>query len=429
MINTIDRTNPPELKSMPELSVREVQLSRMKNGIPVYSMEAGFQDVVKVELLFPNTTFNPAMPLLHSAVNRQMSEGTTKHKAKELADALDYYGAFYETDENSDYCSVNLFTLRKYLGETLPLVNEILTEAIFPEKELSVYIQNQKQRLAVDNEKVQSLARKKFNQLIYGNQHPYGFHVMPSDYDALNSAALLSHYREQYHAGNCTMIISGRADQDSINESQKIFGSEKWLAEKNIAATMPEVKPAPELKHRITKDGAVQTAIRIGKRLFNRTHPDYAAFTVLNTILGGYFGSRLMTNIREEKGYTYGIGSAIVSMKHDGYFFISTEVGADVTTDALSEIYREIDLMKTELVSSDELETVRNYMLGNFMKSIDGAFQLADRFKSIYLNGLTYDYYRLYLEKLKSIQPEEIQELAVKYLDTASFYEVLVGKV
>lgn len=148
----------------------------------------------------------------------------------------------------------------------------------------------------------------------------------------------------------------------------------------------------------------------------------------MNTVFGGYFGSRLMSNIREDKGYTYGIGSVIVSMKQEGYYFISTEVGSDVTNDAIQEIYNEVEIMRTELVDPEELEMVKNYMLGTFLKGIDGAFQLAERFKSIYLSELDYTYYERYVEKLRSIEPDEILELAKKYLDPAGFFELVVGR-
>lgn len=161
---------------------------------------------------------------------------------------------------------------------------------------------------------------------------------------------------------------------------------------------------------------------------FNRKHPDYAGTAVMNTVFGGYFGSRLMSNIREDKGYTYGIGSVIVSMKQEGYYFVSTEVGADVTNDAIKEIYHEVDIMRNELVEEDELEMVKNYMLGTFLKGIDGAFHLAERFKSIYLSELDYSYYERYVEKLRTIGPDEILELSRKYLDPAGFLEMVVGR-
>jgi len=145
-------------------------------------------------------------------------------------------------------------------------------------------------------------------------------------------------------------------------------------------------------------------------------------------VFGGYFGSRLMANIREDKGYTYGIGSAMVSFRHAGYFTISTEVGAEVTKDAIKEIYFELNKLQTEKISENELSLIRNYMLGTFLRSIDGPFALADRFKGIYFNGLNYDYYERYVETIKSITPKQLQDLANKYLKKDEMIELVVGK-
>ena len=197
------------------------------------------------------------------------------------------------------------------------------------------------------------------------------------------------------------------------------------------ATTLPEVFVAANLApvHKfVEKEGAVQNAIRIGKRLINRTNPDYPKLTVLNTILGGYFGSRLMTNIREEKGYTYGIGSGLVSLSQGGYFFITTDVGAAVYEDAVKEIYHEIVKLQEELIPENELSLVRNYLLGSFQRSIDGPFALAERFKSILLSGLGYNYFENYLTVIKNITSEELKTLAQTYLLTSEMTEVIVGK-
>jgi zinc protease len=425
---TLDRTTPPVLKEIGSMHIPEPTKYTLDNGIEVYAINAGFQELVKVEFLFRNDSYDPAQPLVNYATHRMMSEGTKNHTALQLADAIDYYGAFYETEENADFNSANLFTLNKYLGETLPHVKEILTEAVFPEKEFSVYRQNNRQRLQVENEKVGSLSRRKFAEVLYGSKHQYGHFTTPEDYDALQRDWLIEHYRRKYTASRCLIIVSGMVDDKIISLLNRSFGDASWNRNESPVADLAQMSMDPEKKHLLEKNDAVQSAIRIGKRMFNRTHPDYPAFSVMNTVLGGYFGSRLMSNIREDKGYTYGIGSAIVSMKQDGYFFISTEVGADVTSKALIEIYKEVDSMKTELTDPEELEMVRNYMLGSFLKGIDGAFHLAERFKSVHLYGLGYDYYQRYLQKLKTIDAEEIRQMAVKYLDSSTFYEVVAGR-
>ena len=166
----------------------------------------------------------------------------------------------------------------------------------------------------------------------------------------------------------------------------------------------------------------------MGRLAINRIHPDFPGLQVLNCLLGGYFGSRLMANIREDKGYTYGIGSAVVSMRDAGYFFIATEVGADVCTAALGEIEKEVNLLKSSLVESPELDLVRNYMLGSMLGSLENAFSHADKFKNVYFSGLDYGYYDDYIKTVKNIDREEIMRLAAKYLDFENFTKVIVGR-
>jgi zinc protease len=202
-----------------------------------------------------------------------------------------------------------------------------------------------------------------------------------------------------------------------------------WANNQAAADTsQPEITPATEKFYYIEKPDALQSAIRMGTPLFNRTHPDFPAIQVLNTVLGGYFGSRLMTNIREDKGYTYGIGSGIASLKQTGSIFIATEVGADVCRAAITEIEKEVNLLKTDLIPEGELSLVRNYMLGSLLGSLENVMSHADKFKNIYFAGLGYDYYDYYTDTIKTISADKLKELANQYFDFDNFYKVIAGK-
>ncbi len=428
METLVNRALQPHVKEIGKIDIVQAKKFTLDNGIPVFTINAGFQELVKIEFIFHNRSFDANRPLLNSATNRMLSEGTSKYTAQQLADYIDYYGSFYETDENFDYTSVVLFSLNKHLYSTLPFVSDILHDPVFPLRELDIYRRNSRQRLIVENEKVSSLARRKFNQVIFGNSHPYGYYTQIGDYENVQQEHLKEHYQKKYKPSNCTIIISGLVKDNIIGILNQFFGKDANINGESQNSVNRNFQPSETKKQFFEKEGAVQSAIRIGKPFFNRTHPDYPAMAVLNTILGGYFGSRLMSNIREDKGYTYGIGSAIVSMKQEGYFFISTEVGADVTMPAIEEVYKEIEALKDELIEKEELEMARNYMLGTFLKGMDGAFQLAERFKSVYLNGLDYSYYERYLQKVRTVQAEELKELARKYFDINGFFEVVVGR-
>ena len=155
---------------------------------------------------------------------------------------------------------------------------------------------------------------------------------------------------------------------------------------------------------------------------------EFFKLQILNTVFGGYFGSRLMSNIREDKGYTYGIGSAITSMEDAMFFFLSTEVGADVTNEALKEVYFELDRLRDELVSEEELVMVKNYMLGSMLKSSDGPFSMADKYKAVYFKGEDLSFYDRYISMVNNVTSEELLEVAKKYFDPEEMLEVVVGK-
>jgi predicted Zn-dependent peptidase len=306
-------------------------------------------------------------------------------------------------------------------------MKEILFDATFPEQELNTYKQNSKQQLTVNNEKVGYVARKKFNEMIFGASHPYGYAEKMEDYDNMKRDDLLSVFSSLYTKENCTLIVAGKITDAVFKTLNANFGANDWRKAVASDSTFNPKHQTSNIKLFIEKKDAVQSAIRIGKPLFNKTHPDYAGMQVLNTVLGGYFGSRLMSNIREDKGYTYGVGSAVASLLHDGFFFISTETGVDVTQPAIHEIYKEIDRLKKELIPDEELAMVKNYMTGSFLRSIDGAFQLADRCKGIIIYDLDYDYFYNYLNIIKTITSNQLLQLAEKYLENESFYELVVG--
>lgn len=431
MIETIDRKQMPVAQGLPEIKIPEAKKLALNNGIPVYSIDAGKQDILKVEFVFRNDAVNARIPLLLSTANKMMGDGTSKHTSMELAEMLDYYGSFFETEYAFDTSTVILYTLSKHLENSLPIIKEMLFDAVYPEQELVTYKQNSKQQLAVNNEKVGYVARKKFNEMIFGPSGNYGYVEQAGDYDSLQRDELLAVYSSLYVKENCTLIVAGKEPKDLLKVLNAHFGGNDWKSGKSPqqAAETRKVASQPTTPNSllIEKKDAVQSAIRIGKPLFNKTHPDYAGMMVLNTVLGGYFGSRLMSNIREDKGYTYGIGSAVVSLLQNGYFFISAETGVKVTQPAIVEIYKEVERLKTELIPDDELTMVKNYLSGAFIRSVDGAFQLADRCKGIITYGLNYDYFYNYLNVLKTITSEDLMKLAQKHLEKETFYELVVG--
>lgn len=423
-----DRKTSPAFKTLEKIDMIRASEKKLRNNIPVYAINAGTQEIIKIEFLFAAGMYQQQMPLQAATVNSMLEEGTSKMNAAQIADAVDFYGAFLEVGVEQDHASVVLYTLNKHLKVTLPVVEQVIKDAVFPQSELETHLKNKKQKFLVNNQKVATIARKRFGELVFGEKHPYGRDVKDNDFEKIKREDLIDFYSGRYRSNNCKIILAGKVNDEVYKQLDELFGGNDWNAIKEIREESSAIISTTEKEQLIFKEEAVQSAIRIGKIMFNKTHADFQPMQVLNTIYGGYFGSRLMSNIREDKGYTYGIGSGMVSLKNAGYFFISTEVGVDVCKDAVKEIYFEMNRLKEELVSEDELQLVKNYMLGTFLRNVDGPFALADRFKGILEYNLGYEYFDNYLATVRGITSSDIRDLANKYFDKNSMIELVVGK-
>ncbi len=423
---TLNRTLAPEFQAIDHISLIEPEHTQLPNGCKVYWFNSGDQELLRMEWIFGNLRFDSAKPLLNMAVNTMLTEGTSALSATQIADKIDYYGAFLQAEYGYDNSQLTLYSLNRHLGHTLPVIKDILTDSQFPEKELDTYIRNQQQKLQVSLQKNDILARRAFNRAVYGDSI-YGLSADAVHYQQLKRADMLAHFKQMYQPANCTLVIAGKADEEALKQIIDTFSD--WENAADPADVSQQlIESATEHFYFTEKPDALQSAIRMGLPMVNRTHPDFPALQVLNTVLGGYFGSRLMANIREDKGYTYGIGSGISSLKYGSAFFIATEVGADVCRNAVDEIEKEINLLKTEPISEEELSLVRNYMLGSLLGSLENVFSHADKFKNVYFSGLNYDYYTRYTEIVKSVTAEELLALANHYWNFDEFYKVIVGK-
>lgn len=423
----IDRSQAPAMQALDNFKVDEPGHITLDNGIPLYVINKGTQELVRISLVFGAGAWYEDLPFTAQASNLMLREGTSLMASAEIEEKLDFFGAFLETAVEQDNSYISLFSLNKHVHELLPLLRDIIREACFPEKEFEIMTGRHKQYLAVNEQKVNYLARTRFSALIYGPEHPYGTYRKLEHIENISVAALKTFYHQHYTPGNCRIVVAGKVSDELIRMLNDTLGNKEWKNELLPERDFNTIANA-EFKHYLVRKDAIQAAIRIGKQLFNRLHPDFLGMQVLNTVLGGYFGSRLMTNLREDKGYTYGVGSALISLRHSGSFFVTSEVSADVAHLAAAEVYREIDILRNDLIPDSELQLVKNYMLGKFLRSIDGPFAMADMLMSVLESGLDMSYLNRYTEVIRSITAAELRELARKHLDPSTFHEIIVGK-
>jgi len=409
-----------------DLQLKPYRHFTLDNGVPVYSIDAGAQELTQIEFVFYAGNWFEEKGIVAGATNVLLKNGTTNKSAYAINEIADFYGAHLSRGCYNETATVTLHTLNKHLPHLLPLVAEVLSESIFPEEELAIYKQNHKQKLEVNLKKCEFVASRLIDEYVYGFDHPYGRYSSIADYDNLEREQLVQYFKQYYTHGKCMLFVAGKLPVDIEESLNKYFGS---LPFNNNALELKKILPAPavERKYRITNDdNGVQGAIRMARPFFNRHHPDFIGVQILNNIFGGFFGSRLMDNIREDKGYTYGIHSYLQNHIHTSAWMISTEAGRDVCEATIEETYKEMEKLRTAPVEDDELFLVKNFMMGSLLSDLDGPFQTISRWKNYILNGMEADYFNQSIHTIKTITPDTLQELAKKYLNPEEFYELVV---
>lgn len=399
----------------------------LDNGIPLYRLNAGVQDIIKITLLFDaGSRFQPA-PLVAFSANNLLTEGSQHYTAVQISEMNDFYGSYITCSTDKDSATVTLLTLRKYLDKTLPLLEDILKRPVYPEPELDTFKKRHSQQFRVEQLRNANIAHKKFVKALFGDTHPYGYELQLADFDNLHVDQLKTFYAGFYHPANCKIIVSGKVCDEDIRMINDYLGDQTWKS--GTPANVPGYffSEATGYRQKIEKPGSLQSSLRIGKQVCNKLHEDFAGLTVVNTILGGYFGSRLMRNLREDKAYTYGINSLLISLRNAGYITIITDVGAEVAEAALHEIYSEIERLQAELVPDDELQMVRTHLMSEMLRSFDGPFAQAESLIALLEYDLENSYYENFVNRIKTIDAKEIRNLAQQYLDIQRIYEIVVG--
>lgn len=407
-----------------DLQLKPYRHFTLKNGVEVYTIDAGTEEVMSIEWVFYAGNSQEDKNLIAATTNFLLRNGTREKTAFQINEHFEYYGAYLNRSCFNETATVSLHCLTKHIGELLPAVRELITSSTMPEEELATYQQNMKQRLKVSLKKSDFVAGRLIDTYLFGAHHPYGKFSSTEDFDALQREQLLSFYQQYYVEGKMILFVAGKLPAGLETMLNEQFGD---LPNNSVSLKKTDAVEAAEKKYRISNDAAgVQGSIRIARPFPNRHHPDFVKAQILNVLFGGFFGSRLMSNIREDKGYTYGIHSYLLNHVQQSAWMISTEAGKDVCEATIEEVYKEMKVLKEEKVEDEELLLVKNYMMGSMLGDLDGPFQLIARWKNIILNNLDENYFYNTIQTIKTISPDELQQLAQQYLKPDDFYELVV---
>ncbi len=425
----IDRNIQPLIRE-PQLSeVPSPEKRIMHNGIPLYILSGGDHDVVRIDIVIRAGRWYQTQCLQALFTNRMLREGTCKYTAVDIAEKLDYYGAWLELSCSSEFAYITLYSLCKYLPETLDILESIIKEPSFPEKELQIVIENNIQQYHINRSKVDFLAHRSLMQAVFGDNHPCGQTAEERDYRNITPAVLEDFYKRYYSSDNCSIYLSGKIDEDSILKVNSLFGDQPFGGELQKAERILYVPEVSSQKHIfIERPDAMQSAVRMGMLSMDILHPDYLEFRVVVTLLGGYFGSRLMSNIREDKGYTYGISSSIQTYPGSSLFVIATEAANEFVEPLIKEVYHEINRLQNDLVPDEELSMVKNYMMGEMCRNYESVFSLADAWIFNHTFALPDSYVENSAKAIETISPARIRDLAQRYLCKDTLKVAVSGK-
>ncbi len=419
----LNRILIPELKAVQKIHFIEPKKIKLDGEAELFFMDKVTDETVRIELHFQAGQIH-GKKNMSSFVSALLLSGTKNKKGSKIHEELDELGAYIDNEISMEFAFVNLFCLRKNAKKAVEILLDAIRKVEFPQHEITDLIQEKRQSFLISSEKVSYLSRREFQKHMFADSPIYSRQVELEDYDSILREDLVEFHQKNYLKGLKKVVVVANIEIEFIDflieNLNNLSLKEKFTFEHSF-------KNQSGAFH-VFKKGAVQTSIRAGIPLFNKKNPDFFGFQVLQTILGDYFGSRLMSNIREDKGYTYGIGCGLVELAETGYFVIATEVGHKVTNETLKEIKFEIELLKNELVNIEELDLVKNYLLGQLLKSADGPNAMMDLFLSVEQHQLDLEFYNNFIEKIKNIKVQEIKDLANKYLDWSKFTIVKAGE-
>jgi zinc protease len=419
----LDRTVQPAFQKSSSFDLIQPDTITLPNGIPITIIRGGEQEVVKIEFVFDAGKWHES----HSGVSyftaNLLQKGTSTKSSYEISSETDQQGVHFEVSPGYDVTSIALYGLTKNISKVFSLTREIITAPIFPAHELdqakAIYIQG----LKINLEKTSYLASRQLRTNLFGKNHPYGQDADIEDVSAIEQSWLVDFHGK--HFRHFRVICSGNVTDTVVR------GLSDLLSNIEISTHSAYVVNA-QSDHKqnntfLEKEGSVQSSLRLGRMAVSRKHADYPALLLLNHIFGGYFGSRLMKNIREEKGLTYGIHSSVSALQHGSFISIGTDVNKENKEIALAEIKNEMNALCNKSISLVELETARNHFIGSLQAEITTPFAHADKIKNILLFSLPADYYQSMIARIESVTQNDLMQIANVYLNPDDFITVTAG--
>lgn len=404
------------------------RLVTMPNGVPLYMLDSVDKGVVRLDILFKGDYSVQTKPLLAMFTNRMLREGAGAFTAADISQKLDFYGAWIDMYSSQNCNHITLYTMSKHFVPLLSVLEELVKHPSFPQENLDTVKSNNKSYFLVNSHKVDVVSQRYFENCLWGSEHPLGHVVEASDYDAITRDDIIGYYNDYYGSRNCSVFVSGAVDEPMLSALFAGFGEDAWGCSKVCAPNDVE-DPAPHTGRRdVPVPDTMQSAVKIGFMAMDSQHPDFLKFRFLCVLLGGYFGSRLMSNVREDNGYTYHIAAELDAYGSRNAFMISSECATEYVEPLIEEVYRELDRLVNEPVDEQEIELVRNYIMGELCREYEGQSAKSEVFINAWLSSVDFSSVNRYIDEIKCVTPLDLQRLAREYFKKENIIEVVAGK-
>jgi len=420
-------TTIPIIQSPSEIHFQEPEVHILDNGINLFGFNGAGKDVLKINLVFNAGRWSEDTPLSASFCANLFKSGTSKLSAFEIEESIDFSGSTIKASAGYNSFSIALYCITRHLKDCLPILMEILNDNTFPDSEIDHSKSKRLANLKVNQLKNDYVGDIAFKELLFGKEHPYGYTTTNEGINSIKREAIQYFYSTRLHPSQCDISIGGKFKSSEIDLINQYLGQDSIWNKSTFQTEKTWNINSSNEKHKTLKiPNSVQASINIGNLTIDRHHQDTFKLALLNLVYGGYFGSRLMSNIREDKGLTYGIYSYIQRYKHASAFIINTDTAIENVETCLKEIYFEMTRLKEELITEEELLKARNYYLGRMLDQADGPFKSQATYMSLKSHGLTLDYLRAMVQAIKTIDAPSLQTTAQQYFNADEMYEVIV---
>lgn len=414
----MDRSLPPAFKNSLDFNLPTPERVILSKSTELIYLPSKLTEAVKIEFVFKaGKLFEPKAGVAQFATYL-LDKGIAGKTSQEIASTFDYYGAYIESHAGFDYASIGLYCLNKHLENLLPLFLSIISDPAYADTEFETYQRLYSENLKVNLQKNSFIASNEIRKVLFGN-HSYGASVTLNDIAKVTNEHVKTFYYQSFSPFK--IFVLGSLDDTHL----KLLSDWRYPVNNIGDSKTNNLVTLERTRKDVTGHNNTQASIRIGKSAVNRTHPDIAGIILANHLLGGFFGSRLMKNIREEKGLTYGIHSGIHHLKLGSYFSISADVNSDKIEIALDEILKEIKLMGNSLYV-DEISLAKNHLIGSLQSDNASIFSVGERVKSIVLNELPNDYYKILISRIAEATPKYISDLTELHLSALSLSVIVV---